>query len=48
MRAAPSTRHRTGRRTGAYLASRIARDVVERRMLELLEPDWNLNGKAAA
>jgi serine/threonine protein phosphatase PrpC len=37
-----------GRRTGAYLASRIARDVVERRMLDLLEPDWNLNGKAAA
>ena len=37
-----------GRRTGAYLASRVARDVVERRMLELLEPDWNLNGKAAA
>ena len=37
-----------GPRTGAYLASRIARDVVERRMLELLEPDWNLNGAAAA
>ncbi len=37
-----------GRRSGAYLASRVARDVVERRMLELLEPDWNLNGKAAA
>jgi len=37
-----------GPRTGAYLASRIARDVVERRMLELLEPDWNLNGTAAA
>ena len=37
-----------GRRTGAYLASRVARDVVERRMLDLLEPDWNLNGKAAA
>jgi serine/threonine protein phosphatase PrpC len=37
-----------GRHTGAYLASRLARDVVERRMLELLEPDWNLNGKAAA
>jgi serine/threonine protein phosphatase PrpC len=37
-----------GRRTGAYLASRIARDVVEQRMLDLLEPDWNLNGKAAA
>ena len=37
-----------GPRTGAYLASRIARDVVERRMLDLLEPDWNLNGPAAA
>jgi serine/threonine protein phosphatase PrpC len=37
-----------GRRTGAYLASRVARDVVEQRMLDLLEPDWNLNGKAAA
>jgi serine/threonine protein phosphatase PrpC len=37
-----------GRRTGAYLASRIARDVVEQRMLDLLEPDWHLNGTAAA
>lgn len=37
-----------GRRTGAYLASRIARDVVEQRMLDLLEPDWHLSGKAAA
>lgn len=37
-----------GQRTGAYLASRIARDVVEQRMLDLLEPDWNLNGEAAA
>ena len=37
-----------GPRTGAYLASRIARDVVEQRMLDLLEPDWNLNGAAAA
>jgi serine/threonine protein phosphatase PrpC len=37
-----------GRRTGAYLASRIARDVVEQRMLDLLEPDWHLNGKTAA
>ncbi len=37
-----------GRRTGAYIGSRVARDVVERRMLDLLEPDWNLNGKAAA
>jgi serine/threonine protein phosphatase PrpC len=37
-----------GRRTGAYLASRLARDVVERRMLDLLEPDWHLNGTSAA
>ena len=37
-----------GARTGAYLASRIAKDVVEQRMLELLEPDWNLKGEAAA
>jgi serine/threonine protein phosphatase PrpC len=37
-----------GPRTGAYLASRIARTVVEHRMLDLLEPDWNLNGDAAA
>ena len=37
-----------GRRTGAYLGSRIARDVVEQRMLDLLEPDWHLKGKAAA
>jgi serine/threonine protein phosphatase PrpC len=37
-----------GPRTGAYLASRLVRDVVERRMLDLLEPDWNLNGHAAA
>jgi serine/threonine protein phosphatase PrpC len=37
-----------GPRSGAYLASRIARDVVERRMLELLEPDWNLNGRTTA
>jgi serine/threonine protein phosphatase PrpC len=38
----------SGQRTGAYIASRIARDVVERRMIDLLEPDWNLNGEAAA
>lgn len=37
-----------GPRTGAYLASRIARDVVERRMIEVLEPDWNLPGRATA
>jgi serine/threonine protein phosphatase PrpC len=37
-----------GPRSGAYLASRIARAVVERRMLELLEPVWNLNGRSTA
>jgi hypothetical protein len=37
-----------GPRTGAYLASRIARDVVEDRMLALLDPEWNLDGPAAA
>jgi hypothetical protein len=37
-----------GPRTGAYLAARIARDVVEERMLALLDPDWNLDGPAAA
>jgi serine/threonine protein phosphatase PrpC len=37
-----------GPRTGAYLASRIARDVVEQRMVDLLDPEWNLNGAATA
>jgi Protein phosphatase 2C len=37
-----------GPRTGAYLASRVARDVVEQRMVALLDPDWNLDGPAAA
>ena len=37
-----------GPRSGAYLASRIARDVVEQRMLQILVPDWNLKGEAAA
>ena len=37
-----------GPRTGAYLASRVARDVVEQRMLELLDPQWNLDGPATA
>jgi serine/threonine protein phosphatase PrpC len=37
-----------GPRTGAYLASRIARDVVEERMLQLLDPEWNLDGPAVA
>jgi hypothetical protein len=35
-----------GPRTGAYIGARVARDVVERRMVDLLEPDWNLNGRA--
>jgi serine/threonine protein phosphatase PrpC len=37
-----------GPRTGAYLASRLARDVVEQRMVALLDPEWNLDGAAAA
>ena len=37
-----------GPRTGAYLASRVARDVAEERMLALLDPAWNLDGPAAA
>lgn len=37
-----------GPRTGAYLASRVARDVVEPRMLRLLDPEWNLDGPAVA
>lgn len=37
-----------GPRTGAYIASRLARDVVERRLMELIEPEWNLDGPATA
>jgi serine/threonine protein phosphatase PrpC len=37
-----------GRRTGAYIASRFARNVVERLMLELIKPEWHLDGPAAA
>jgi hypothetical protein len=37
-----------GPRTGAYLASRLARDVVEQRMVALLDPEWNLDGPATA
>jgi hypothetical protein len=37
-----------GPRTGAYLASRLARDVVEERMVALLDPEWNLDGPATA
>jgi hypothetical protein len=37
-----------GPRTGAYLASRLARDVVENRMVALLDPEWNLDGPATS
>ena len=37
-----------GPRSGAYIGSRVARDVAEARMLELLDPEWNLDGPAAA
>jgi serine/threonine protein phosphatase PrpC len=37
-----------GPRTGAYLASRTARDVVEQRMLHLLDPEWNVDGPSVA
>jgi len=37
-----------GPRTGAYLASRVARDVVERRMMQLLDPEWHLDGPRTA
>jgi serine/threonine protein phosphatase PrpC len=37
-----------GRHTGAYIASRFARNVVERLMLELIKPEWNLDGPATA
>lgn len=37
-----------GPRTGAYLASRGVRDVVEKRMLELLEADGELDGAGVA
>jgi serine/threonine protein phosphatase PrpC len=37
-----------GRHTGAYIAARFARNVVERLMLELIKPEWNLDGPAAA
>ncbi len=37
-----------GPRTGAYIASRVARDVVEQRMIELFEPEWQLDGPATA
>ena len=37
-----------GRHSGAYIASRFARNVVERLMLELIKPEWNLDGSATA
>jgi hypothetical protein len=37
-----------GPHTGAYLGSRVARDAVERRMLELIGPAWILDGPATA
>jgi serine/threonine protein phosphatase PrpC len=37
-----------GQRSGAYLASRIARDVVEEHLLARLAPDQPLDGEAAA
>lgn len=37
-----------GQRSGAYLAARVARDVVEQRMVTLLDPKWNLDGAATA
>ncbi|MGI9029556.1 MAG: PP2C family protein-serine/threonine phosphatase [Ilumatobacteraceae bacterium] len=37
-----------GPRSGAYLASRLARDVVEQKMLDFLEPEWHLDGPATA
>ena len=37
-----------GPRSGAYLASRVARDVVEERMVTLLDPEWDLDGDASA
>ena len=35
-----------GRHTGAWIAARFARNVVERLMLELIKPEWNLDGPA--
>ncbi len=37
-----------GPRSGAYLASRRAKDVVEQQMLRVLDPAWNLDGPAVA
>jgi hypothetical protein len=37
-----------GPRTGAYIGARVARDVVEGRMLAILDPEWNLDAAMAA
>jgi Protein phosphatase 2C len=37
-----------GPRSGAYIGARVARDAVERRMLELIGPAWILDGTATA
>jgi serine/threonine protein phosphatase PrpC len=37
-----------GRHTGAWIAARFARNVVERLMLELIKPEWDLDGPATA
>jgi serine/threonine protein phosphatase PrpC len=37
-----------GRHSGAYIASRFARNVVERLMLDLIKPEWSLDGPATA
>jgi hypothetical protein len=37
-----------GPRTGAYIGARLARDVVEARMLAILDPEWNLDAAMAA
>src|SRR4029450_6394459 len=37
-----------GRHSGGWIPSRFARNVVERLMLELIKPEWNLDGPAAA
>jgi hypothetical protein len=37
-----------GPRSGAYIGARVARDAVERRMMELIGPAWILDGAATA
>jgi serine/threonine protein phosphatase PrpC len=38
----------TGPHSGAYIASRLVRDLVERRLVELVREDWELDGPAVA